>query len=730
MASRFILPYADVGNGISPSNGAQLFFYTTGTTTLKDTYSDEALSTANANPVIADADGVFGDVWLADGARYKVTLKDKDGVQIWESDPIVGAPSDSLMAKMFDNLVTDLDSSAEVFVGDIVETAGYTTKGDGGSNTYEIVAAGTGTDDGGSYIDLTTSGLQAKGLFPNGRIDVKQFGAVGDGTTSDRVAIKNVYVYAKSSGLDVYFSKPTTHYRILAASSAETIIPSIGGVRSYGSGKVVFESNAAANAVTGVDIDANNTIIEGVQWEVKSESTSALLCTFSGTCKNISIINNTFTTDSFTTEYNANLFKVADNAQVTYVDFSGNFCDKFRYGLFTANAFGSAGNGGLAHRWSFKGNHFTNFTTDAIELNTNDGEATPADRPWRYVTIDGNTFGNKTTGTTNIAVGTDGGAYITISNNTFSNIIGNASSATHPIHIEHGTETIAIVGNSFVGCYGGIEVRGAGVVSSSTYGGFTIVGNTLEGTKVATYSTASSAIAAKAANNLIGIDIVTEASGAVNGLIVEGNFIRNYDVGIKIGESDNDISVKGNHISLCHSGLDIGADFRQTIAGNTISRCKYAYWTRGARGMLGKNNLINCYELFDPDNAQSGWSCVGLTWVQDDPTAVTLPNIATGVTTKIDLFTLPTEMDTKFQGFACNQASRTSRDQFSGTLTYDGSTMTPTRSFTRAAGSPIAISSAPFVVNSTNLAAQIFQATGGNIDIAYQMDFDDWIIWT
>jgi hypothetical protein len=64
MASRFILPYADIGNGISPSNGAQLFFYTTGTTTLKDTYSDEALSTANANPVIADADGVFGDIWI------------------------------------------------------------------------------------------------------------------------------------------------------------------------------------------------------------------------------------------------------------------------------------------------------------------------------------------------------------------------------------------------------------------------------------------------------------------------------------------------------------------------------------------------------------------------------------------------------------------------------------------------------------------------------------------
>jgi len=41
MASRFTAPLFDTGNGISPSDGAKLTFFITGTSTLKDTYSDQ-----------------------------------------------------------------------------------------------------------------------------------------------------------------------------------------------------------------------------------------------------------------------------------------------------------------------------------------------------------------------------------------------------------------------------------------------------------------------------------------------------------------------------------------------------------------------------------------------------------------------------------------------------------------------------------------------------------------
>ena len=60
---------------------------------------------------------------------------------------------------------------------------GYITIGDGGNNSFKIVAAATGTDDGGSFIDLVTH--QAQGLFPSGVINNKQFGAAVDGATDD-----------------------------------------------------------------------------------------------------------------------------------------------------------------------------------------------------------------------------------------------------------------------------------------------------------------------------------------------------------------------------------------------------------------------------------------------------------------------------------------------------------------------------------------------------------------
>lgn len=85
MASRFVLPFADVGSGIKPSSGAQLFFFETGTSTPKDTFTDQAATTPNTNPVIADSNGLFSDIFCE--GIYKVVLKDKDLVQIWEADP-------------------------------------------------------------------------------------------------------------------------------------------------------------------------------------------------------------------------------------------------------------------------------------------------------------------------------------------------------------------------------------------------------------------------------------------------------------------------------------------------------------------------------------------------------------------------------------------------------------------------------------------------------------------
>ncbi len=81
--------------------------------------------------------------------------------------------------------VSEMVLNADLTVGDFVKTAGYISQGDGGDNLYEIVAAGTGVDDGGLFIDLSGISGQAKGLFPGGIANNKQFGAASDGVTDD-----------------------------------------------------------------------------------------------------------------------------------------------------------------------------------------------------------------------------------------------------------------------------------------------------------------------------------------------------------------------------------------------------------------------------------------------------------------------------------------------------------------------------------------------------------------
>lgn len=111
----------------------------------------------------------------------------------WKSDlsglENTGAPGVVLPSEI-NGTASDMVADTSLQIGDFVTTTGYGVEGDGGDNTYEIVAGATSIDDGGSYIDLA-NGLQAMGTFPGGVINAKQFGAVGDGATDDRAKILN-----------------------------------------------------------------------------------------------------------------------------------------------------------------------------------------------------------------------------------------------------------------------------------------------------------------------------------------------------------------------------------------------------------------------------------------------------------------------------------------------------------------------------------------------------------
>jgi hypothetical protein len=146
--------------------GAKLEFFTTGTSSKLDSYSDATLSTPNANPVVADSAGRFADIFLKD-TPYKVTLSDSDDVQIWSADPVRGV----VRAKG-----ADITSAATLVIGldgDYFDVVGNTgpitamTVAKGTKFTLQFDSTPTLTD--GASIDLgganITTAAGDRGLF-------------------------------------------------------------------------------------------------------------------------------------------------------------------------------------------------------------------------------------------------------------------------------------------------------------------------------------------------------------------------------------------------------------------------------------------------------------------------------------------------------------------------------------------------------------------------------------
>lgn len=69
--------------------GAKLYFYQTGTSTPQNTYQEEALSTPHANPVVADAAGLFEPIYLDPSLpSYRVLLTTSADVTVYQEDGI------------------------------------------------------------------------------------------------------------------------------------------------------------------------------------------------------------------------------------------------------------------------------------------------------------------------------------------------------------------------------------------------------------------------------------------------------------------------------------------------------------------------------------------------------------------------------------------------------------------------------------------------------------------
>jgi hypothetical protein len=131
-----------------PLVGGKLYSYAAGTTTPLVTYTDQAATSANTNPVILDSRGE-ASVWLGTGP-YKLRLTTATDVDIWTVD--------------------DIYSEGALSMQELLSSSG--------SSLVGFIADGTG-----AQYRTVQSKLRDT-------VSVKDFGAVGDGTTDDSAAFQ------------------------------------------------------------------------------------------------------------------------------------------------------------------------------------------------------------------------------------------------------------------------------------------------------------------------------------------------------------------------------------------------------------------------------------------------------------------------------------------------------------------------------------------------------------
>jgi len=198
----------------NPLAGGKLYSYAAGTTTPLATYTDYGGSTANPNPVILDSRGE-ANVWFGTG-QYKLKLTNAEDVEVYTVDNLNGPDA----------------------------------------ATLAVLAASSGS----SLIGYINSGSGAAARTVQARLrdmlSVKDFGALGDGTTNDVTAIQNAINAAAAlpasgsisglggiSGATVYF--PPGVYRINSGITIPDGVKLVGNgeratvINYYGSGSAV-----------------------------------------------------------------------------------------------------------------------------------------------------------------------------------------------------------------------------------------------------------------------------------------------------------------------------------------------------------------------------------------------------------------------------------------------------------------------------------------------------------
>lgn len=174
--------------------------------------------------------------------------------------------------------------SAALVSGVNILTQGYKTPGDGGHGSYLVVPNGTGTEDGGLYINLS-SGLQAQLIYSDS-VNALQFGAAGDDITDDTTACQN----AINTALKVVFPKGYTFNvtKLDAVSNCHLVVDGtikMNNANITDSDTYLF-GNRGTSALENITIEGKGSFVGP---DDVARRASGILLAVNNTCDNVKI---------------------------------------------------------------------------------------------------------------------------------------------------------------------------------------------------------------------------------------------------------------------------------------------------------------------------------------------------------------------------------------------------------------------------------------------------------
>lgn len=263
--------------------GGKLYTYEAGTTTPATTYTTSAGNVAHTNPIIFDAAGRVpsNEIWLIAGNTYKFVLKDSNDVLIGTYDNINGNndPAFSYYTPAVTSLLAPGPLTVKSALDQITnETSGATKVGFTGFKNQAGTVQDLANNDGSDWIGFLPAGTNATTRSGQDKmrdiVSVKDFGAVGDGTTDDSGAVQDAVDYLFDSGGNALYFPDGTYYfastvnlpldsrslRIFGTSSAGFTYVRPGGSSITGAPGLatlflLTSSNPAAGGNYGFEVD-------------------------------------------------------------------------------------------------------------------------------------------------------------------------------------------------------------------------------------------------------------------------------------------------------------------------------------------------------------------------------------------------------------------------------------------------------------------------------------------